>query len=149
MSENAPLQLTHSLEDTWQAILGVIEANINKRSFSTWFAPVKALKITTDSIEVSVPNRFFCEWIDNHYSNLVQNAITQVLGDSKKVKYLVRNNNNSKNPSPYSASDWQHETEKRVERTEIDIPFSTRINDRYHFDNFIVGDSNPSRPDEG
>ena len=142
MSESASLQLTHSLEDTWQTILDVIKENINKRSFSTWFAPVKAIKITSDLIEVSVPNRFFCEWIDNHYSTLVQNAVTQVLGDSKKIKYLVKDESNSNDRSPYTASDWQHETEKRVARTEIEIPFSTRINERYHFDNFIVGDNN-------
>ncbi|KAA3617175.1 MAG: chromosomal replication initiator protein DnaA [Calditrichaeota bacterium] len=142
MSENASLHLTHSLEETWLAILDVIEDNINKRSFSTWFAPVKALKITEDFIEVSVPNRFFCEWIDNHYSTLVQNAITQVIGDSKKIKYLVKDNSNSDSPSPYTSQDWQHETEKPAEKVEIDLPFSTRINERYHFDNFIVGDNN-------
>ncbi len=142
MADSASLQLTHSLEDTWQNILDVIKENINKRSFSTWFAPVKALSISPETIEVSVPNRFFCEWIDNHYSSLVQNAITQVLGDSKKIKYIVKDENNKINKSPYSAADWQHETEKPVERNEIEIPFSTRINERYHFENFIVGDNN-------
>ncbi len=106
MSGNVSIQFTQSHENTWKAILNVIQQNINKRSFSTWFAPVKSLKISNDSIEVKVPNRFFCEWIDNHYADLLQNAIAQVLGDSRKVKYIV-DDQNSEDASPYNSSDWQ------------------------------------------
>lgn len=142
MSENVSLQLTHSLEETWQSILNVIQENINQRSFSTWFAPVKAKTIAEEFIEVVVPNRFFCEWIENHYSKLLQNAITQILGDSKKVKFLV-DDQNFNNNSPYSSTDWQSSfSSAPVIQNTTDLPFSTRINERYHFDNFIVGDNN-------
>jgi chromosomal replication initiator protein len=142
MSGNASLQLTHSLEETWESILAVIRENINRRSFSTWFAPVKANKITGDFIEVSVPNKFFCEWIDNHYSALLQNAITQILGDSKKVKYLV-NDDHSANNSPYKSGDWHHNEMEPIKTPgQNTLEFSTRINDRYLFDNFIIGDNN-------
>jgi chromosomal replication initiator protein len=142
MSENASLQLTDSLEDTWQSILNVIRENINQRSFSTWFAPVKAKKIAEDFIEIIVPNRFFCEWIENHYSKLLQNAIAQILGDSKKVKFLVDDQKYNYN-SPYSSTDWQSDLSNvPIVQNSAELPFSTRINERYLFDNFIVGDNN-------
>ena len=142
MSGNVTIQFTQPHEDTWKAILSVIQQNINKRSFSTWFAPVKSLNISEDFIEVKVPNRFFCEWIDNHYADLLQNAIAQILGDSRKVKYVV-DDQKSDNSSPYSSSDWKS-SESNIEKTHKngELLFSTRINERYHFDNFIIGDNN-------
>jgi len=142
MSGNVSIQFSQSHENTWSAILKVIQQNINKRSFSTWFAPVKSLNISNDTIEVKVPNRFFCEWIDNHYADLLQNAIAQVLGDSRKVKYIV-DDQKSDEASPYNASDWQaSESTIEISHNNVDLPFSTRINERYHFDNFIIGDNN-------
>jgi len=142
MSGNVSIQFTQSHENTWKAILNVIQQNINKRSFTTWFAPVKSLSITDDLIEVKVPNRFFCEWIDNHYADLLQNAIAQILGDSRKVKYIV-DDHNSENASPYSSTDWKaSEASITLPHNNVDLPFSTRINERYHFDNFIIGDNN-------
>ena len=142
MSGNVSIQFTQSHESTWKAILDVIQQNINKRSFGTWFAPVKATNINEDSIEVKVPNRFFCEWIDNHYADLLQNAIAQILGDARKVKYIV-DDQNSEYTSPYHSSDWQTgEASASLTHNNVDLPFSTRINERYHFDNFIIGDNN-------
>ena len=139
MSGNFSIQFTQSFENTWKAILNVIQQNINKRSFSTWFAPVKALNISDDIIEVKVPNRFFCEWIDNHYADLLQNAIAQVLGDARKVKYIV-DDHKPNETSPYHSTDWQaSEPPVSVNNHNSDLPFSTRINERYHFDNFIIG----------
>lgn len=145
MSGQASLKTTDSLDQNWHAILEVIKDNINKRSFSTWFAPVKAVHMDENSIEVAVPNRFFCEWIDNHYATLVQNAVTQVMGDTKKIKYSVDDNKLNKT-SPYNADIWKNEPNTRVKATQQHVedstPFSTRINDHYLFENFVVGDNN-------
>ena len=89
MPAKATLQFAPSADEIWGSIIDVIKQNINKRSFSTWFAPIEPVQLVDDVIELKVPNKFFCEWIDNHYSSLLQNAITQVLGDTKKVKYIV------------------------------------------------------------
>ncbi len=130
-------------QTTWGLIQQLIKENINVRSFNTWFAPIKALKISADSIELEVPNRFFCEWIDNHYGRLLQNAITQTLGDGRKIIYNVANEN-GRPPSPYQKRDWESSNGRNGAEpvTYVDSPYYTRVNERYIFDNFIVGDSN-------
>ncbi len=144
MPVKEPLKFAPSKDDTWGLIIDVIKQNINKRSFSTWFAPIEVIEISDGTIELKVPNKFFWEWIDNHYSSLLQNAITQVLGDTKTVKYIV-DHNNSENGSPYTSIDWQSsQSTNRIEvvSQKLDLTFCTRINERYNFDNFIVGDNN-------
>ena len=83
-----PAERISTPEATWQAVLELIKENINIRSFTTWFAPTKAVGLNDDFIEVSAPNPFYYEWIEKHYAKLVQNAITQIVGDTKKIKSL-------------------------------------------------------------
>ena len=56
-----------SYEHIWNESLEIIKENINPRSFQTWFAPLKAISLTDSFIVLRVPNKFFCEWLDNHY----------------------------------------------------------------------------------
>lgn len=125
----------------WNSIKAIIKENINQRSYNTWFEPIEVISLTEDHFEVSVPNRFFCEWIDNHYPNLIQNAIAQVLGESKKIKYRIKNS--TPEGSPYTPNDWHPIKSLSDEMSsEVNSPYYTPINERYLFDNFIVGDSN-------
>ena len=132
-----------SSEAIWSSIKNIIKENINQRSYKTWFEPMNIISINDDSLELSVPNRFFCEWIDNHYPNLMQNAIAQILGETKKIKYVVKSNDSES--TPYNSDDWnQHRRNesKITSSIEVNSPYYTPINDRYLFESFIVGDSN-------
>jgi len=137
-----PVEKISTPEATWQAILALIKENINIRSFSTWFAPTKVVQITEDFIEVSAPNPFYYEWIEKHYTKLLQNAITQILGDTKKIKWVIKSDEVSSSTSPYEQTDWNPPSLPKVSQEEIESPYITRINERYLFENFIVGDSN-------
>lgn len=145
MSGSVALRSESEINSLWQSILDLIKNNINIRSYTTWFAPIRLQNINAEQIELNVPNRFFCEWIDNHYSDLLQSAIIQILGDSKKIKYIVAPKQ-SQSESPYVQSDWDISTQvsgqqQRQQQTKT-LNFSTKINEHYRFDNFIVGDNN-------
>jgi len=128
-------------EAVWRGVQEIIKEHINVRSYNTWFAPTEAVNLGDDFIEISVPNRFFCEWIDNHYSKLLQNAIAQILGETKKIRYISKNDN--ENGSAYGTQDWQKTAPSQPAfQPDINSPYYTRINERYIFDNFIIGDSN-------
>ena len=78
-----------SHENMWNESLEIIRENINPRSYQTWFAPLKAVSVTDNSIILSVPNKFFCEWLDNHYLTLLKNAVAQVAGQSLAIRYEI------------------------------------------------------------
>ena len=126
------VQFSH--ESIWNESLEIIRENINPRSFQTWFAPLKAVSITENSLTLSVPNKFFCEWLDNHYLTLLRNAVAQVSGQSLAIRYEIMD---QQPYSPYTDKTIepvivpQKETTPRVE---------TNLNAHYNFDNFIVGD---------
>jgi len=126
-----------SPDEIWFKSLEIIRENVNPRSFQTWFAPLKAIEISDSYITLGVPNKFFCEWLDNHYLKILQNAIVQVSGLSLRVNYKVLD---KKPYSPYSDSEIQkHLTPLQDEK--LPIPkFESNLNVHYTFDNFVVGD---------
>ena len=134
-------QLTPS--SVWQSVQKIIKENINIRSYNTWFAPTQGVDISENQIMISVPNRFFCEWIDNHYSKLVQDALAQTLGESLILKYQISDDTSPS--SPYKEKDWKSTPVATPEihpKPLADSNYYTPINERYSFDNFIIGDSN-------
>ena len=141
MESNLAEQLLPEPETVWQAVQEIIKENINIRSYNTWFAPTRATALKNGQIIIAVPNRFYCEWIDNHYIKLVQNALAQTLGESISIKYEIKDDPQS--TSAYHENDWQQPTEKIIQTNSyVESPYYTKINDRYTFGNFIVGDSN-------
>ncbi|MHB2152767.1 chromosomal replication initiator protein DnaA [Calditrichota bacterium GD2] len=137
-------QKSNPAESVWKHIQQILREYINIRSYNTWFAPIEAIDMDDQHLVLGVPNRFFCEWIDNHYAKVLNNAIVQVLGEHRKIKYQIKND--SLPESPYHPTDLQPTAPQlnkiSFSNTVNNSPFYTRINERYTFDNFVVGDGN-------
>ncbi len=124
-----------SHEHIWNDSLEIIRENINPRSFQTWFAPLEAAAIDDQSITLRVPNKFFCEWIDNHYLKLIRNAIAQVAGYSLTVHYQVVD---EPTYSPYAGDTFKAKATQQVKP--VTPRFESNLNSHYTFENFVVGD---------
>jgi len=122
-------------EDIWNESLEIIRENINPRSYQTWFAPLESVSLTDTTIILRVPNKFFCEWLDNHYLSLLQNAIAQVAGHSLAIQYEIKENQNY--TSPYAGKKFEATD---LQTTSTSNRLETNLNNHYTFENFIVGD---------
>lgn len=52
-------QKVNPAESVWKHIQQVLREYINIRSYNTWFAPIEAVDLTDQYLEIRVPNRFF------------------------------------------------------------------------------------------
>ena len=80
-------------EAVWASCLEVIKPIINRQSYRTWFKPLKAISLTQDGallkLTVQLPSRFFYEWLEEHYYNLLRKTITKVLGPHGRLYYNI------------------------------------------------------------
>ena len=128
--------LPQNHDEVWCKSLEIIKENVNPRSFQTWFSPLKAIALNDSSIIIGVPNKFFCEWLDNHYLKLLQNAVAQVTGKSLNIFYEIID----KRPfSPYSQQSIKEYSAATVKPT---LRIETNLNPNYTFESFVVGDGN-------
>lgn len=121
------------MDDMWTKALELIHDRINTHSFDTWFRPTRQLSLHEGEITLEVPSRFTRDWLNDHYSALIENSLVQVLGQPIKVNWSIRN---QKGPDlPRVGKPREREKRPEPERPSF-------LNPRYVFDNFVVGASN-------
>jgi len=117
----------------WQNFLSLIKKHINTQSYRTWFKPIVPVKLEEKQLTVQIPSQFFYEWLEEHYSSLIESTRKEVIGEDAKIIYSVVMNNNN-NIIPYATV----QKKKYSNATDKD----TLLNPRYIFDNFVEGSSN-------
>ncbi len=131
----------------WNNCLSVIKKNVNPQSFKTWFEPIKAIRNDNDILTIQVPNKFFYEWLEEHYVDVLKKAIHTELGSGGRLEYQILVDNHrkiGKNAPSSEPGDFSSEQIKNpfvipgIKKLEID----PQLNELYSFDRFVVGDAN-------
>lgn len=144
-------------EALWSRCLDIIRDNVAHQVYKTWFDQMRALTWADGQLVVEVPSQFFYEWIEEHYSSLLQKTIQKVLGPKARLQYQVVVDD--------AASSPEQRTIKlpgfRQTPQQAQLPFSEQqspmapappagksahypsyFNPRYTFENFIRGENN-------
>ena len=144
----------------WNNCLDFIKDNINKQSYETWFLPIQPIKLKKSILTVEVPSKFFYEWLEENYIELIKTAIKKELGEDGKLLYNIIVNNNTKSPYSVSLPSTNRKISKNPEHSipigavdkKFKNPFiipglkkvqiNSQLNINYSFDNFIEGSCN-------
>lgn len=77
----------------WDACLAIINDNVPKRSFKTWFEPLRAVSLEEENglrkLTVQLPSRFYYEWLEEHYFGLLRKTVGKVLGPGGRLFYDI------------------------------------------------------------
>ncbi|MFC1726268.1 chromosomal replication initiator protein DnaA [candidate division KSB1 bacterium] len=125
----------NDFKKNWEHILKAVKSHIPAQSFKTWFKPILPIKYENNILTVQVPSQFFYEFLEAHYSELINSSISNILGEGAKIQYsVVMNNKFNYINAPLTKS-------KSV------MPLRGEINDlqlnpKYTFDNFVEGSGN-------
>lgn len=146
----SPLKRDEKAKLKWDECVEIIKDNINEQAFNSWFKPIVPLRIEGDNLIVQVPSQFLYEWIEEHYYDLLRNSLTRVLGPKVKLQYEVvikKNDDDSLESRTIRVPAFRNSTGSQgainfAEQNNNEKEFLTGLNPRYHFDNFVVGDSN-------
>jgi chromosomal replication initiator protein len=135
----------------WEQCLIIIKNQISTLSYKTWFQPIAPIRLNGKDITVQVPSQFFCDWLEEHYTTLIHDTISSVLGESSRLFYVVTSDELTSSPFLPSEHDVSTSTIDSVRtpfaphkpfRTENLQSIRINLNPRYTFENFIKGDCN-------
>ncbi len=127
----------------WEKFLEQINLRVSLITFNTWFKGLRLLAINDKDIYILVPYLVHKNHIINNYLDLVEEIFLEITGvihniniclEGEYQEAMPKKNMNSPNYDVYQASD-----------DEIDNFVQTRktnLNEKYTFENFVVGDSN-------
>ncbi|GGE44070.1 chromosomal replication initiator protein DnaA [Psychroflexus planctonicus] len=154
--------MAKTAETVWNNCLKFIEDNISPQAYKTWFEPVLAVKLQDQSLSIQVPSKFFYEWLEEHYFNLLKVALTKEIGKGAKLLYIIKMENRAgssqsfteKIPSSHRGKVSSQDVNMKVtsKSPELKNPFvipgirnlkiDSQLNANYNFDNFLEGESN-------
>ena len=83
--------MTQDNEQLWQAVLGELELNLSKASFTTWFKNTFIFENEDGRIVIGVPNTFSQAWLKQKYHNELFKTLQNLTGQRvKEIVYKVR-----------------------------------------------------------
>ena len=111
-------------EDLHRQLLDALDGRLPQETLDTWIRPLRILDIRENRLEVAVPNKFFRQYLEQHYLDALRAGVAVVAGPRA---HLVLTIDRTPAPAPPAAP-------APVVAPDLDP--------RYSFETFVVGSSN-------
>ena len=120
-------------EEIWNKSLTQIEERVGNSIIDLWFRPIKLSQFREQQATVEIPNKFFRDWIEDNYPDIIAESIKGILGYPVTVRYKIA----EKMDPNVRKMDMRMETRRQKLASR-----GIYLNPKYTFANFVVGSSN-------
>ncbi|PIP08750.1 MAG: chromosomal replication initiator protein DnaA [Syntrophobacteraceae bacterium CG23_combo_of_CG06-09_8_20_14_all_50_8] len=123
----------------WEKCLNIIKENVSQQNFDTWIRPIRITSLQDNCILLSVPNRFFKDWLKENYYSLLKDSLVSLVGTDINIDFEISQNPEKQNNYLNNImSDRSSPTMGKM----VKVRINPSLNPNYNFDRFIVGASN-------
>ena len=121
------------MAELWSQAVTEIKERIGRHNYETWIKPIGFVSRNKNEICLDVPNKFFRDWLTEHYLTQLQEILSTLAKHDVKVVFEIN-----------EKTSRQTIVEKGLKRDERDrVQRSTsNLVPKYTFQNFVVGASN-------
>ena len=123
-----------NIEEAWTKTVTAIGSKVGTQTFDLWFKPLKVIHLHDEQIVLEVPNKFFKEWIEDHYPGIISETMQELLERQVSVKFKVF----EKKEDPALRKIETKQENRRAKLASLGIFLSPK----FTFDTFVVGSSN-------
>ncbi len=123
-----------NFEDLWNEVLEIVKEDTNQVSFNTWFKPLKIVAYKNNTIYLETADDFLKNTLKKRHYNFLKNAFTYVLKKDTELIFTIPGENIDKEDKKNNHINNNEETDA--------INTGRKLNPKYRFDNFIIGNSN-------
>ena len=128
------------LDTIWQTVLGEVEVTHSKGIFNTWFKSTYLIDCQDDYFVIGVVNVFAKKQFEDKFDQEIKDILVRQGYPVKEIAYKIMSADNQKPAA--SRAEKQIQTSVRASSPPINRTSSGRLNEKYTFDNYIVGSSN-------
>lgn len=126
-------------QQLWAAALGYLQLEVPRPNYETWLKDTTAVRFQGDTLVVATKSAFAAEMLERRMASTIARVLERVAKKPTEVSFEVMPATDAVRPSPvrFTMAGEPSSSESRRES-----PPSLHLNDRFSFDNFIVGPSN-------
>ncbi|MBE3552328.1 MAG: chromosomal replication initiator protein DnaA [Kyrpidia tusciae] len=122
--------------ELWEQSLSILRTQISPNTFETWLLKASPVTLDANTLVVRVPNMLARDWLERHYTPLVQEALYTIRREPLYVRFVLPDS------VPYEQPASQATTASPAPvRTHDDFP-PPQLSSKYTFESFVVGENN-------
>ncbi len=140
-------------DNLWQTVLGEIELTVSRASYITWFKNTRMLRYKDNVLVIGVPNVFIKQQMESKFNRLVAETVEKNGVTPERIEYKIysaitmpkKNEEEMILSRPVSADTQSSEMSgggRAPVTSTLTHTYRQGLNERYTFDNFIVGSGN-------
>lgn len=133
----------------WQAVLGEIELSVSQGNYVTWFKNTRLLRIKDGVVVIGAPNVFIKQQLEKKFNELIDETLKKNGVEAKIIEYKIlpaSSLNRKIQDETVILQQFTTQAEPQNQNTTITSSlthtYRQGINERYNFENFIVGSGN-------
>ncbi|MBV8360645.1 MAG: chromosomal replication initiator protein DnaA [Deltaproteobacteria bacterium] len=142
------------MNDVWQKAADRIRESLGQVSYETWIGPLNFVGLQDRIATIEAPNRFFRDWVSDRYLNLMQQVLSDELGESIEVRLIQGKETTTGNKVVNGSTNGNGHIrpaaavkDARLANSDSCEPcpraaVHPQLNPRYTFAEFVVGSSN-------
>jgi chromosomal replication initiator protein len=125
----------------WHKATERLRGSLGQVSYETWIEPLNFIEVQGKTATIEAPNRFFRDWVNDRYLDLLRESLSAEMGERVEVKFTLDKESNVAAPATNGKM-------RPMEAPPAALPESPRrelhpqLNARYTFAEFVVGSSN-------
>ena len=116
-----------NINEIWKTVLDHLSNRISQTKVDTWLKPTEIVSLNKEEVVISVPNKFFQNWITDNYEDFIKEELKKITGKEMKILYTIKKEKVKK---------------ENKEKEGIEIKSRNLFNPKYTFENFVVGPGN-------
>ncbi len=120
-------------EEIWNKSLVQIEERVGGSIVELWFRPIKLCQFKEQQATIEIPNRFFKDWIEDNYPDIIADSIGSTVRHPVTVRYKIA----EKMDPNVRKMDMRMETRRQKLASR-----GIYLNPKYIFEKFVIGQCN-------
>src|SRR5687767_11133898 len=96
--------------EMWEEALRQLKEKLGKQNFETWIKPIHITSMTADGVVLGVPNKFFRDWLSEHYFAQISRVLESLTHHDLKISLIINNQ------PPTTRPEKMHKIDKKEER---------------------------------
>ncbi|MCL4865239.1 MAG: chromosomal replication initiator protein DnaA [Gemmatimonadales bacterium] len=128
-----------SPKDAWKQILEEAKRELPAHAIQSWLVPAEPLALEGSRLIIGAPDQFSVNWNEEKHAALLARLAEPLLGHGAEVVFRVMEERQKRPQMDFFVAPA---AEPAPAAPSVANPSSQPLNDRYTFDNFVIGKSN-------
>jgi len=129
------------MQSEWQGVLDEVRRSVSEMAYGTYFSTSRLISMKDGQIMIGVPSVFIKTQMEKKYNDVIRKALADAGMSYKSLEFMVGVGERKTIRRGIEVLP-DSETTLKTRPARVVANNDTGLNDRYRFDNYVVGDNN-------